>query len=34
MSSLMIYVILLLIALFTGAVVCEAFLYSGEQQFK
>ena len=34
MSSLVIYVILLLIVLFAGAVVCEAFLYSGEQQLK
>ncbi len=34
MSSLVVYLILLMTALFAGAVVCEAFLYSGEQQFK
>ena len=34
MSSLIISLILLLSVLFTGALVCEALLYSGEQQLK
>ncbi len=34
MSSLVISLILLLTVLFTGALVCEALLYSGEQQLK
>ncbi len=34
MSSLVISLILLFTVLFTGALVCEALLYSGEQQLK
>ncbi len=34
MSNLVISLILFFIVLFTGAVVCEALLYSGEQQLK